>query len=120
MVEEPMQQEQQQEVNSKPVYTLGDIEFNEANQIMAVLACIPLLNIFLLLTERNDKFVRYMAAQSLILSLFYLLAWLPAIGWVISLIITIILAAMITMVITGKRFDFPIVSGEALKLMSKI
>lgn len=106
--------------SAEKVYTLEDIQFNEANKTMAALACIPIVGLVLLLTEKDDKFVRYIGAQSILASLFYLIGWFPIIGWLLSLAVTIVLIVMFFKVLGGERFDIPVVSDWALKLMAKV
>ena len=106
--------------SAEKVYTLEDIQFNEENKAMAALACIPIVGLVLLFTEKDDKFVRYTGAQAALVSLVYFIGWFPIIGWLLSLTITVLLIVMFFKVLSGNRFDIPVISGFALKLMAKV
>jgi len=117
--------------SASKVYTLEDIKFNEENKTMAILACIPIVGLVLLFTEKNDKFVRYMGAQftigaavSLVLSV---LVIIPVLGVIIGIVAWLYNMALFVMMIVamvkaskGERFDLPVMSKFALKLMAKI
>jgi uncharacterized membrane protein len=117
--------------SAKKVYTLEDIQFNEANKTTAILACIPIVGLILLFTEKEDKFVRYMGAQSTIgaavsLALAILMI-IPVINILIAILLYIYDIALFIMIIIamvktskGERFDFPVISKYALKLMGSI
>jgi uncharacterized membrane protein len=117
--------------NAKKVYTLEDIQFNEANKTMAILACIPVVGLILLFTEKDDKFVRYMGAQSTVggavsLALSVLMV-IPILGILVGIVNWLYGMALFVMVIVamvkvskGERFDFPVLSGFALKLMASV
>jgi uncharacterized membrane protein len=117
--------------SAKKVYTLEDIQFNEANKTTAILACIPIVGLILLFTEKDDKFVRYMGAQSTIGAAVSLVLAILMIVPVINILIAIFLyiydIALFIMIIIamvkvskGERFDFPVISKYALKLMGSI
>lgn len=117
--------------SAKKVYTLEDIQFNEANKTTAILACIPIVGLILLFTEKDDKFVRYMGAQSTIGAAVSLVLAILMIVPVINILIAILLyiydIALFIMIIIamvkvskGERFDFPVISKYALKLMGSI
>lgn len=115
----------------KKVYSLEDIRFNEENKTMAILACIPIVGLILLFTEKDDKFVRYMGAQftiaagvSLALSVLMIV---PILGLLVGIFSFIYNVAVFIMVIVamvkaskGERFDVPVISKYALKLMASI
>jgi len=111
-----------EEKQAKKVYTLEEIKFNEANKVMAILACIPLVGLILFFVEKEDKFVRYMGAQFTILgAVSFIISIIPAIGWVIATPVMILMWVVIIIAMVkaskGERFDVPVVSGWALKLM---
>jgi uncharacterized membrane protein len=103
-----------EEKKAKKVYTLEEIKFNEANKTMAIVACIPLVGLILMFTEKEDQFVRYMGAQYTVLAGIQLIAPLLSI-----LSIVLIIVGMVK-VSQGERFDIPMLSGWALKLMGSI
>ena len=114
-----------EEKKAKKVYTLEEIKFNEANKTMAILACIPVVGLVILFVEQDDLFVRYNGAQSTILGAFvFVLSLIPIIGWIFSSLISMveIVLVIVMMVKTsqGERFDAPIASEWALKLMAAI
>lgn len=111
-----------EEKKAKKVYTLDDIKFKEANKTMAILACIPIVGLILMLVEKEDDFVRYMGAQFTILgAVQFVLAIIPVIGWMLSPLfaMVVVVAVIVGMVKAskGERFDLPLVSEWALKLM---
>ena len=113
------------------VYNLKDIQFNEANKTMAILACIPIVGLVLLFTEKDDKFVRYMGAQftlgaavSLGLSVLIIIPLLGILigifAWLYNMALFVMMIIAMVKVSKGERFDLPVISGYALKLMGKI
>ena len=117
--------------SGEKVYTLEDIKFNEANKTMAILACITIVGVVLLFTEKNDKFVRYMGAQftvgALVSIALGILMIVPILGLLIGIVAFLYNMALFVMMIVamvkvskGERFDLPVLSGYALKLMAKI
>jgi len=106
--------------SAEKVYTLDDIQFNEANKTMAILACIPIIGLVLLFTEKDDKFVRYNGAQSVLLALGFVVGVIPIIGWLFAFAVSIALLIMFIKALSGQRFDVPVISGWALKLIAKV
>lgn len=107
------------------------------SNVAAALACIPLIGgIIFYVLEKQDKFVRFYAMQSIIFGgawivftiiwqvLFGILAHIPAIGWMFALILWLIWAiwsigAVIVWVIamikafSGVRWDIPYIGPIA-------
>ncbi|MCK9415261.1 MAG: DUF4870 domain-containing protein [Candidatus Dojkabacteria bacterium] len=117
--------------SASKVYTLEDIKFNEENKTMAILACIPLVGLILLFTEKDDKFVRYMGAQFTVAAAvsigLSILMVIPVIGILIAIVAWLYNMALFVMMIVamvkaskGERFDLPIISKFGLMLMAKI
>lgn len=117
--------------SAKKVYTLEDIRFNEENKTMAILACIPLVGLILLFVEKKDQFVRYMGAQYTIAGAVPLVSMVLMIIPIVNIIVGIfnflywfVLLALIVMGMVktskGERFDAPVFSGLALKLMAAV
>jgi uncharacterized membrane protein len=117
--------------NAEKVYNLEDIKFNEANKTMAILACIPLVGLILLFTEKDDKFVRYMGAQFtvgaavtlgfMVLMVIPLLNILVAlVAWLYNMALFVMMIVAMIKVSKGERFDLPVLSKFGLKLMAKI
>jgi len=114
-----------EEKSAKRVYKLDDIKFNEENKTMAIVSWISIVGIIMLFVEKKDLFVRYVGAQVAILGVAsFILPFIPVIGWIIGPFIALILfvVMIIGMVKTskGERFDIPLISDLALKLMSAI
>ena len=110
-----------EEKSAKKVYTLEEITFNEENKTMAILSCIPIIGLVMMFVEKDDQFVRYMGAQFTLVGALELVAIIPIIGWMIAplLLPVIVILVIIGMVKTskGERFDVPVISKWALKLM---
>jgi len=118
---------------------LDDIKFNEATKSMAAIAWIPIVGFILMFVEKKDTLVRYNGAQSTIIGLLHFLfsiVWGAVTGalwyftalWgifdlvstVVSLITLVLIVFGILQTIGGKRFDVPVVSEWALKLVNMI
>lgn len=114
-----------EEKKAKKVYTLEEIKYNEENKVMAIVACIPIVGLILLFVEKEDNFVRYMGAQYTVLgAVQILISFIPVLGWALSSLLALLVFVLIIvgMVKTsqGQRFDIPMLSGWALKLMGSI
>ena len=114
-----------EEKKAKKIYTLDEIKFNEANKTTAILACIPIVGLVLLLTEKEDLFVRYNGAQfSIVAAVALVFSVIPVIGWAFSSIISFLELVLVIVAIVktsnGERFDVPVVSEWALKLMAAV
>lgn len=119
------------EKEAKRVVTLDDIKFNEENKTMAALSCIPIVGLIMFFVEKDDLFVRYHAAQftilgvsPLVLVLFMVVPILNIVigclSFIIWLGIGVAVVIGIVKTLQGERFDVPVVSGFALKLMNSI
>jgi len=115
-------------LNAKKVIDHKDIVFKAENKTTAVISCIPPISIVMFFVEREDLFVRYMAAQYTLLSVVPFLAifivWVPCIGQLITLTVAVALMVMIIVGIVkvsqGVKFDIPVVKDLAIKLMNAI
>jgi uncharacterized membrane protein len=111
-----------EEKQAKKVYTLEEIKFNEVNKVMAILACFPLIGLILFFVEKEDKFVRYIGAQFVILGVISMfIGIIPVIGWLLAgpVMWVLIIIGMVK-ASKGERFDIPVVSEWALKLMGSL
>ncbi len=117
--------------SGEKVYTFQDIQFNEANKTMAILACIPIVGLILLFTEKDDKFVRYMGAQftigalvsialSVLLAIPLLNIIIAIVAWIYSLALFVMMIMAMVQASKGERFDIPVISKYALQLMAKV
>jgi len=121
--------------SEKKCVTLESIVFNPDNKIVAVFACIPIVGLILLFVEKNDQFVRYMGAQYAILGLVvfgvslltFLFLLIPFINFLVGILMAICSIAMWIIIIVGaiksyqgNRFDLPLISDWAIKLMNSI
>jgi uncharacterized membrane protein len=109
-----------EEKKAKKVYTLDGIKYNSQNQWMAVLACIPIVGLILMLVEKEDEFVRYMGAQFTLVGALQLFSWVPIIGWLMAPLTFVLIIVGMVKSYRGERFDIPVISGLALKLLSAI
>ncbi|KUK79654.1 MAG: Uncharacterized protein XD95_0228 [Microgenomates bacterium 39_7] len=78
-----------------------------------------------LLTEKEDKFIRFHAAQSLLVfGALNLITFIPIIGWMLApLLVPIGLILWILLMLKayqGERFKLPVVGDYAEKVMEKI
>lgn len=105
--------------NAKTEVTLEQIKFTEKNKTMAILSCIPIVGLIMFFVEKEDNFVRYIGAQFVLLSLvFMLLSIVPVvncIGWLTFLVIMIVGMVKTS---NSERFDLPVLSDLAVKLMN--
>lgn len=109
-----------EEKKAKKVFTLDEIKYNEKNQWMGVLACIPIVGLILMLVEKEDNFVRYMGAQYTLVGVVQLFTWVPIIGWLIAPLTLVVMIVGMVKAYQGERFDIPGVSDLALKLLSAV
>lgn len=108
-----------EEKKAKKVYTSDGIKYNPKNQWMAVLACIFPVGLILMFVEKDDDFVRYMGAQFSII--WAICAVVPLLGWyVLSPLSFVLMVVGMVKAYKGERFDVPVVSDLALKLLSAI
>lgn len=102
------------------VITLEDIKFNEANKVMAAISVIPLVGLIMFFVEKDDLFVRYYGAQFALLGLFSIFTPIPCVGWLLAIAIFVAVVMGFIKALSGERFDVPVVSGLALKLMNSV
>ncbi len=118
-----------EEKSAKRVYKLDDIKFNEENKTMAIVSWISIVGLIMFFVEKKDLFVRYIGAQiivvniaaillSLIVMVIPLLRWLLAPMLPLATLVIIIIGMVKTS--KGERFDIPLISEYALKLMSAV
>src|SRR5690554_1738714 len=123
--------------SAKRQVSLKDISFNKENALMAALSCIPIVGAIVFFVEKKDLFVRYYAAQygllvvaGIALSLLgAFIGLIPVINVIFAIVAAcvspIIGLGMFALVVVGalkaykgERFDIPVVSEWALRLMS--
>ena len=114
-----------EEKKAKKVYTLEEIRFNEENKSMAILACIPIVGLILLFTEKDDLFVRYNGAQfTILVAVEVVLSLIPVLGWALASLLSLLSVVLVVVGMAktsqGERFDIPMISDWALKLMASI
>jgi uncharacterized membrane protein len=111
-----------EEKQAKKVYTLEEIKFNESNKAMAMISCIPIVGLIMIFVEKKDLFVRYHAAQFALFNLIFVVGLVPIIGWMLAPILSLLgLIAFIMALVkinSGERFDIPVFSDWALKIMA--
>jgi uncharacterized membrane protein len=109
-----------EEKKAKKIFTLEEIKYNEKNQWMGVLACIPIVGLILMFVEKDDNFVRYMGAQYTLVGILQFFSWVPVIGWLLAPLTIVLIIVGMVKAYKGERFDVPVLSGWALKLLSAI
>ncbi|MDD4381871.1 MAG: hypothetical protein PHE21_00810 [Candidatus Dojkabacteria bacterium] len=110
-----------EEKKAKKVYTLEEIKYNEANKAMAILACIPIVGLILMFVEKNDNFVRYMGAQfTLVGAVEIILLWIPFVNFIVGPLALVLIIVGMVKAAKGERFDVPLLSDLALKMMGAI
>ena len=103
-----------EEKKAKKVITLEDIRYDESNKGMAILSMFPffILNIIIYFIEKEDDFVRYNAVQfgilSAIFSVVWVFTWIPLILFIVAVI----------KLQSKERFDIPLISDLAIKIMN--
>jgi uncharacterized membrane protein len=111
-----------EEKQAKKVYTLEEITFNESSRVTAMLSCIPIVGLIMIFVEKKDNFVRYHAAQFALFNLVFFIGIIPVLGWLLAPILSLFSVIMFVLAIvkinSGERFDVPVLSDWALKLMS--
>lgn len=108
------------EKKANKTYTLEDIKFNEANKTMAILACIPVVGLILYFVEKDDLFVKYMGAQFALVGALGFFTWVPIIGWLLAPVILVLIIVGMVKTSKGERFDVPVLSDLALKIMGSL
>ena len=112
--------------NNKTTKTALGLDENIAGLLCYVLGWIT--GIIFLVLEKENKFVRFHAIQSLatFLTLFLIvtvIGWIPIIGWIISILITplglILWLLLMYKAYKGERFKLPIAGDFAEKQISK-
>ncbi|KKP91853.1 MAG: hypothetical protein UR96_C0026G0003 [candidate division WS6 bacterium GW2011_GWC1_36_11] len=109
-----------EEKKAKKIFTLEEIKYNEKNQWMGVLACIPVVGLILMFVEKDDNFVRYMGAQYTLVGVLQFFSWVPVIGWLLAPVTVVLILVGMFKAYKGERFDVPVISGLGLKLLSAI
>ena len=109
-----------EEKKAKKIFTLGEIKYNEKNQWMGVLACIPIVGLILMFVEKDDNFVRYMGAQYTLVGVLQFFSWVPIIGWLLAPLTVVLIIVGMVKAYKGERFDVPVISDLGLKLLSAI
>ena len=109
-----------EEKRAKKIFTLEEIKYNEKNQWMGVLACIPIVGLILMFVEKDDNFVRYMGAQYTLVGVLQFFSWVPVIGWLLAPVTVVLILVGMFKAYKGERFDVPVISGLGLKLLSAI
>ena len=112
--------------NNKTTKTALGLDENIVGLLCYVLGWIT--GIIFLVLEKENKFVRFHAIQSLatFLTLFLIvtvIGWIPIIGWIISILITplglILWLLLMYKAYKGERFKLPIAGDFAEKQISK-
>lgn len=78
-----------------------------------------------LLTEKEDQFIRFHAAQSVVtFGILSLVGFIPFIGWMLTPLLApiglILWIVLMVKAYQGERFKLPVVGGWAEQLMEKV
>lgn len=105
---------------AKRVVTLEDIKFNKENAVLAAVACIPVVAIVLFFVEKKDLFVRYYAAQFMLITLgLIVLSFIVCIAPIVNLVGLVLTIMGALKAYKGERWDIQYVSKYALDLINK-
>ena len=109
---------------------------NLAGALAYVLA--PLTGIIFLLVEKQDGYVRFHAAQSILFGVGSIILWvansilgvilsaIPLLGWIVSLLITMVLGLglfvlwiyLMVQAYQGREWELPVVGGQSRRLVA--
>ncbi len=92
--------------------------------VFAILSYLGILVLIPLLVKKDDDFVHFHAKQGLVLLLVWVAVWIlgmiPFVGWIfssfLSVALLIICLIAIIKVLTGKKWEIPVLSEYADKL----
>ena len=88
------------------------------NKIMAVIAYfLGIFSVIFLLIEKEDKFVRFHAAQSIVLAVVMYLSFAIVIGFLLSPLYFILGIFCMYKAYKGEEWEIPVLGGLARKLV---
>ncbi|MFA5134255.1 MAG: DUF4870 domain-containing protein [Patescibacteria group bacterium] len=88
---------------------------NSDSNLMAALSYVWVLSVVMLVIKKDDEFVKFHAKQGLVLFLASWLAWIPAIGWALGLVIVVLVIIGFLKAQSGERYKMPVVGDIAEK-----
>lgn len=103
------------EKKTKRIYSMSDITPNMQNLQKPMLACLPLLSIWIMFKEKDDLFARYHA----VIYSFATILLITRIQIVVLIAIIMFMYGLVR-VSKGKRVVLPFVDNAILKVMSYI
>ena len=86
------------------------------SNLMAALSYIWILSVVMLVIKKDDEFVKFHAKQGLILFLVSWVSWVPAIGWVIGLVVLVFVIIGFIKALSGEKYKIPVVGDLAEKI----
>lgn len=107
-----------EEKKAKKIYTLDEIKFNEENKSVAIVSWLYVVGLVMMLIEKKDTFVKYVGAQSTLLWILSMFSFVPIIRWFVGPVAFVLMVIGMVKTSKGERFDIPVISDLALKLMS--
>ena len=88
----------------------------EKNKTVAALSYIWILFLIPLLGKKHSKFCQFHAKQGLILFIISFLAWIPVIGWLVSLAVLVIAIMGIIKALEGTWWKIPYLYDYSKKI----
>lgn len=125
----PKKSKETKTVDATKVAQKESIEFNKDKQGIAIITTIiPIVALIMFFIEKDDEFVRYTAAQYLILQavlvVLTVVVVIPCLGQILFALgwLTYLAAAIYGVINLGqqKRVDLPVVSDLAIQLINSI
>ncbi len=102
-------------VEAKKVFDQKDIA---DNKFVAALSYVGLLVLVPLLVKKESPFAQFHAKQGVVLCIaFFLLSFIPVLGWLISLALLVIDIIALVKTLSGEAWEIPLV-GEAVKKLN--
>ena len=118
--------------NATKVVTLDDIKYNEENKVMAILSLFGIIGLIIAFIEKDDLFVKYhgfefgflnLALIAVIILLNIIGGFIACIGSLVLLLVDVAVLVVFIIalmkVLKGERFDMPIFSDLALKMLNR-
>ena len=96
--------------NGKPTTTQDD-------KLMGALSYLWILSVVMLIIKKDSQFVKFHAAQGLILFIASIIFWfIPVLGWILNLVIVILIIVGFLKALSGEQWEIPVVGMLAKKI----
>ena len=94
-----------EEKKSKTTFTAKDIE---ENKVVAAFSYLWILSVVFLLVKKDSPYTQFHAKQGLVIFIaFIILGFIPILGWIVDLFLTILIIVGFFQAISGKAFKIP-------------